>query len=627
MKKYIITLISVFIIMNMLGEEYYLSPGGNDASDGKTLENAWKSPNKAFQIMKAGDILWVKGGTYIIPASDGTMKAKNAGTQSNPVRVYAVRGEKPVFDCSAFRNYGSESSTYRGMDLRQDWWHVRGIKIYKAGHNGIIVAGKNIIVEGCIIEECGHDGISIGSGSENALILNCDSYRNAEIKGKGENGDGFAAKEGKGTVFRGCRAWENADDGWDVYGGSEPVLIDSCWAFANGTNYWPELITSYQGDGNGFKLGGGGGVTGNAPNVVLHSFAFDNVSKGFDQNHNAWGVTCINCTGYNNNGMGNFAFQEAPTQGKHIMINNLSYAGTGQNIAAGSTQTTNSWTLGIDFTNDMFESLNTADARFDRDDDYRLTDTRIENLFKLKSNNPAIDKGTVQTYIRLKPYYAIPYTGLLPDLGAREYVSGEWIYPDPDEEEPDDPDNPDNPENRPQGTKTIIIDVASQFTVSKSNGTSAIWGPFSLASAEKAVFDMQAVGSSNGAVVVEFSTDNSNWEQVGVQAKNGSTSLVTGKEIDLSDESAPWGKTIYIRFSNKTNNDVKISNLKVTGSLYNPDLTGLDNFTEEYGEIIKVRYFNINGQEIPHEIRGIYIKKTYYSNGKSKTEKVINTYR
>jgi hypothetical protein len=108
------------------------------------------------------------------------------------------------------------------MDLRQSWWHVRGIKIYKAGHNGIIVAGQNIIVEGCVIQECGHDGISIGSGSVNALILNCDSYRNAEIKGKGENGDGFAAKEGVGTVFSwlsclgkrgrwlGCVRWKSA---------------------------------------------------------------------------------------------------------------------------------------------------------------------------------------------------------------------------------------------------------------------------------------------------------------------------------------------------------------------------------------------------------------------------------
>ncbi|MGC3979269.1 MAG: right-handed parallel beta-helix repeat-containing protein [Paludibacteraceae bacterium] len=249
--KYLIAILIIFIYCSGYSKQYYLSPSGNDSNNGFSLASAWQSPNYAFSTLTSGDTLWVAGGTYTV---NETVKSKNAGTQVAQVKVLAIRGEKPVFDCSSFRNYGSESSTYRGMDLRQAWWHVRGIKIYKAGHNGIIIAGANITVEGCVVEECGHDGISIGSGSVNALVLNCDSYRNAEVKGKGENGDGFAAKEGSGTVFRGCRAWENVDDGWDVYGGSEPVLVDSCWSFGNGVNYWPDLITSFQGDGNGLNL-------------------------------------------------------------------------------------------------------------------------------------------------------------------------------------------------------------------------------------------------------------------------------------------------------------------------------------------------------------------------------------
>lgn len=604
--------------------QLYLSPTGSDSNNGLTPATAWQTPNYAFNTLVAGDTLWVAGGTYVIPASSGTIKSKNAGTQNSPIKVFAIRGEKPVFDCSAFRNWGNESSTFRGMDLRQSWWHVRGIKIYRAGHNGIIVAGENIIVEGCIIEECGHDGITIGAGSVDALILNCDSYRNAEIKGKGENGDGFAAKEGRGTVFRGCRAWENVDDGWDVYGGSHPVLIDSCWSFGNGVNYWPELITSFQGDGNGFKLGGGGGVTGNAPNVVLHSFAFDNVSKGFDQNHNAWGVTCINCTGYNNNGMGNFAFQEAPAEGKHTMINNLSYAGTGQNIAAGSIETTNSWNLGLSFSNDMFESLNTAHARLERDDDYRLTDPRITSLFKLKAGHPAIDQGTVQTFIRLKPYFAIPYSGTKPDLGAREFDQGSWVYPEPDEKDPGTGGGENgggNPGTRPAGVKQLIVDVPAQFTVASGGGTSAVWGPFTLSSAESAVFDMQSLGSSNGAIVMQFSKDNSNWEQVGAQAKNGSTSWVNAKFIDLSAETAPWGPAIYMRMLNNTDRSVNIRNLKITASIY--ELSSNVNILIDDSEIVAVKYYSLQGQEIQNDLSGLVIRKTIYQNKLTKTDKIF----
>jgi hypothetical protein len=603
--------------------EYYLSPEGDDSKSGLSLENAWKSPGKAFQQLAAGDILWIKGGTYTVTEP---VKTKNAGSQSSPIRVYAVRGEKPVFDCSSYRAYGSENSGKRGIELRQAWWHLRGVKVYMAGNSGVLIAGENITVEGCIVEECGHDGFSIASGARNVLILNCDSYRNANTDSNGENGDGFAAKEGTGIVFRGCRAWENCDDGWDVYGGNQAVLIDSCWAFGNGVNYWPQYISSFQGDGNGFKLGGGGGLDGNAPNVVVNSFAFNNVAKGFDQNHNAWGVTVINSTGYNNRGMGNFAFQDTPSQGKHLMVNNLSYAGTGQNIAAGSTETSNSWNLGLNFTDDMFEALPSSDnanAKYDRDDDYRLSDPRQTALFTLKSNNPAIDRGTVQTYIRLKPYYAIPYCGTAPDLGAREYVSGEWVFPDPDETDPgtDPGTDPENPGDRPTGVKTIIVDVSSQFTVS-AGATSQVWGSFPLASAESAVFDMQSVGASAGTIVVEFSRNGNEWITVGGQAKNENTSWNNAKSLNLSDESAPWGPAISIRLNNTSTRNVNVRNLKITGTLYDPDAqTKIEDLNRE---IIDIQYYNLNGIKVTPETKGFRIKKIRYSDGK---RQIIKNYK
>ena len=142
MKRFQFLIILLIIIHELDGRQLYLSPTGNDSNNGLTPATAWRTPNYAFNTLVAGDTLWVAGGTYIIPASAGTIKSKNAGTQQAPIRVLAIRGERPVFDCSAFRNWGNESSTYRGMDLRQSWWHVRGIKIYRAGHNGISLPEK-----------------------------------------------------------------------------------------------------------------------------------------------------------------------------------------------------------------------------------------------------------------------------------------------------------------------------------------------------------------------------------------------------------------------------------------------------------------------------------------------------
>lgn len=614
MKKHILFSFCIVISTFVSARQLWLSPTGNDSNNGLSLQTAWLSPYTAFTKLVAGDTLWVKGGNYTV---DATVKASNPATKSAPVLVSAVRGEKPVFDCSSFRHYGSESSTYRGMDLRQPYWRIRGIKIYKAGYNGVIIAGENITLEGMTVQECGMDGIALAAGAVNAYILNCDSYRNCNVGANGENGDGFAAKEGSGTVFRGCRAWENADDGWDVYGGNQPILVDSCWSYGNGVNYWSDMITSYQGDGNGFKLGGGGGVDGNAPNVVVHSFALCNASKGFDQNHNSWGVTCINCTGYKNNGMGNFAFEETPSMGKHVMINNLSYAGTGQAIVAGSTETTNSWNLGLAFTDDMFESLTVADMLVERDSDYRLTDPKINALFKLKSNNPAIDKGTIQTTIRLKPYYAIPYSGTKPDLGAKEFISGTWTYPTPDQQDTTKTDTTSTG-TRPTGAKTMLVNVATQFTV-KTATTSTVWGPFCLASAESAIFDMQAVGSSSGAVTVEFSKDNKTWEQVGAQAKNGSTSWVTGKLINLTADTAPWGPTIYIRFNNASTKDVNIKNLTITGTLYTLSAVHAVNETDQ---VVAEKYYDFNGRELRSFRAGLQLKQSTYESGRVSMAKI-----
>ncbi len=622
MKKQFTYLLSALFlcIFSANATEYWLSPSGNDSNDGKSEAKAFKTPQKAMDMAQAGDQVWVTGGTYPVSA---TVKTKNSGTKDAIIKFFAVKGEKPVFDCSSMRNKGNESSTYRGLDLRQNWWHVKGINISGAGYNGIIIAGENITLEGCAVYDCGHDGITLGGNATNTLVLNCDSYRNCEYKGKGENGDGFSAKAGGlGNVFRGCRAWDNVDDGWDCYGGESPVLIDSCYSFGNGiASHWPDL-TTFQGDGNGFKLGGGGGVTSNAPHVVLNSCAFDNIGKGFDQNHNSWYLTCINCTGYNNGGDGNFAFQETPASGcgKHTMINNLSYKGVkhDQTIAVGSIETNNSWNLGLNFSDDVFVSLNTSDAIAERDENYKLP-AKVQELFQLKSNNPAIDKGIIVDDIRLKTGYAIPYCGTAIDLGAKEYVEGNWTFPEPKtpEENPEEKDPEKNPDDG--GVEiTKLVNQAATFTVNK-NSTSQVWGPFCISSAEKAAFDMQAVGSSSGALIIEYSKDNSSWTQVGAQAKNGSTSLVKDKVIDLSG--TPAGTTIYFRFKNSTNNDVKVTNLIITGK---PTIASGVNFTSKDNiNVVSESTYTISGVKTNNPGKGIFIKKIIYKDGSVSTIKLI----
>jgi hypothetical protein len=184
----------------------------------------------------------------------------------------------------------------RGLNLLANYWHIKGIELKKTGDNCIAIAGSHNVIEDVITHECGDTGIQITAPSSQAaddtraahnLVLNCDSWGNLDSATGGENADGFAAKLriGPGNVFRGCRAWNNADDGWDLFAADDVVVIDKSWAFSNGK---PLGGSNPQGDGNGFKLGGepNGEGQGGAVHLVTDSFGFENKSCGFVRNNN-----------------------------------------------------------------------------------------------------------------------------------------------------------------------------------------------------------------------------------------------------------------------------------------------------------------------------------------------------
>ena len=99
-------------------------------------------------------------------------------------------------------------------------------------------------------------------------------------------------------------AYNNADDGWDLYAKVETgpigsVTIRNCVAYSNG--FVPGVEGS--GNGNGFKLGGES-LTGK--HVLENCYAFWNLAKGIDSN-SCPDIIVKNCVSYNN-GSYNVAF-------------------------------------------------------------------------------------------------------------------------------------------------------------------------------------------------------------------------------------------------------------------------------------------------------------------------------
>lgn len=402
------TFFLIFILSQASFAQIYVSPTGSDSNPG-TISQPLLSISIAMSKAAADTTIYLRGGTYNLSS---TLGAGVSGSAGKYINLWAYPGESPVLDFSGEPYTGNGSP--RGIELKKNYWYLKGLVIKNAADNGIYINGSYNIVENCQVSNNKDTGIQISSGGSYNYIHNCDSFGNNDPDTQGGNADGIDAKldAGPGNVFRGCRVFDNSDDGYDCYETSYQVVFDSCWAFHNGYNLWG--ISGFTGNGNGFKLGGNY-VPG--PHVVTNCVSFDNVVKGFDQNNNTAGVALYNCTGYRN-GTYNFSFPNAPSSGngEDTLKNDLSFAG-GWNASptsggddklnTGVVQSNNSW-LSHTVSASDFLSLDTSLARVARLPDGTLSPT---DFLRLAPSSGLVDAGI---------YVGLPYAGAAPDIGAFE---------------------------------------------------------------------------------------------------------------------------------------------------------------------------------------------------------------
>jgi len=383
---------------------FYVATNGSDSHSGTNPAQPFATLARAAALAGPGDLIYVRGGTY---PTAGRIRLTRSGTPAQPIRLCAFPGEQPAFDFSA----QSFAPANKGIDLSGSCWRICGLEVSGAGSMGINVTGHSNMVERCEVHHCRQSGIAISQPGSHNLILNCDSWRNFDSdpgtnNTHGEDADGFAAKFGigPGNVFRGCRAWENADDGWDLWKATNAVVITHCWSFRNGTNFLND--PRFSGDGNGFKLGG---FYCPGPHRVMNCVAFDNRHNGFDQNNNSAGLTLDNNTAWAN-GDCNFQLTHGTNAEPHVLRNNLSIAGGKPDaFRNGSLCASNSWQVVSPpaGTNDLL-SLDPSFALTPRRDDGGLPETPF---LRPVPGGRLVDKGANLGY---------PFHGMAPDLGAFE---------------------------------------------------------------------------------------------------------------------------------------------------------------------------------------------------------------
>lgn len=393
--------------------DYYVSPTGNDANPG-TLELPFATVARAVSVAEPGNLIYVRGGTYY-PTQ--TILINRSGAPGRMIRLWAYPGEQPVLD---FVNqpYGSSQHGLR-FTTNANYWHVKGLEIARAGDNGIKVECSHCIFELLRLHHnrdtglqigFGHDSVNPGAGlASDILVLNCDSWGNYDPDNNGADADGFAAKMHCGTniVFIGCRAWENSDDGWDLFETDASVVISNCWTWKSGLG---------QGNGNGFKLGGNGtGGNSKGTHYVYRSVAFGHKVNGFTQNSHRDGLVLEHCLAFGNGSSGyNYFMEGTLNSGKrNVFRNNVSIPRSGTNTGGfiadnNPIEQNNSWNLPVTANAADYLSLLESAAAAPRRPDGSLP----EGFARLAAGSDLIDAGVD---------VGQPFAGAAPDLGPYEF--------------------------------------------------------------------------------------------------------------------------------------------------------------------------------------------------------------
>lgn len=421
---------------------YYCDPEGNDETGDGSKNNPFYSLQLAVDKVVPGDRIVMNAGTY---KYSRRIDIPVCGEPGSGMIKLESSGGRAILDFSEM----SVLSNNQGIRLTGSYWHFYGIDICNAGDNGLLIerekkSGENYaeikdkteqahdnLIENCRFYRNADTGFQMKNLASYNRVVNCDSYFNADPDHG--DADGFAVKlsHGDGNYFYGCRAWNNSDDGWDQFIKKEggfpddiTTTLDECWAFRNG---YLEDDTKGNGNGNGFKMGSKEGRN----NVIMNRcLAFENLNKGFDQNHNTGNMILNNCSGFgskddSNSSKYTYRLDEAVAADHEIRLTNCVAISDGISDRKKSAFAPYS-VSGTIITSEMnalpedFKSIDWKPALGERDQNGNLP--KIDFMAIRNGNRRLIDAGSyVGPYSGESEYSkGITFFGEAPDLGCFE---------------------------------------------------------------------------------------------------------------------------------------------------------------------------------------------------------------
>jgi hypothetical protein len=334
------------------------TPAGLDTrtvAQAQNINTPWATIEKACSVMVAGDLVYLRGGTYNSLAGNAASALFRiqglTGTASLPITISAYPGEVPIFDCINITT--TYSDPYALYFQGNTYVNVKGHIILKnfkqiADGSGISRGWVTANCNNCRIEfvevyNMGGTGFSL-SQSNNNTIINCDFHHNGDgltvqagnVPDPWNATDGFSCTGGDtstGNTFDACRMYINSDDGCDFFDwNGNLVTVQNCWSFWNSIKPWGPSALSFTSEagmtptdptlfvgntpshnayktsltsGEGFKAGGGSqtGHTTTLTKRYYNNLAFENVGSGYPGNAlaaNSGQYQYYNCVAYAN---------------------------------------------------------------------------------------------------------------------------------------------------------------------------------------------------------------------------------------------------------------------------------------------------------------------------------------
>jgi uncharacterized repeat protein (TIGR02059 family) len=419
---------------------YYVSTTGSNNNSG-TLSSPFATINKAWSVVSAGDIIYVRGGTYTYAMMGQTVLSGKSGSAGNLITISNYPGESPVI------NFSSSTFTSQVMGIwvhDANYLYLKGIRITSINQpsSGSVVQYGLILYDhasNCTFEQIETDhiggwGVHISDYCNNNLFLNCDSHHNSDRYSSDSWGgsDGFQSNSwnessqsqaSTGNIFRGCRAWRNSDDGWDLRRSEGTWTLENCWSFWNGFQPGERVgdadSQAKGGDGMGLKFGTNYGaqttaIRKSAKNCLIFENNGTGVDLWTDAGSNYTGYLVENCVTYKNGDAG-IGCSDATGASTTTLRNNISYANPKGNYFASTAwwiHDHNNWDIPITVTDADFAGVNSAGM-----DGPRQADGSLPNIsfLHLTSGSKLIDAGV---------NVGMPFSGNSPDLGAFEGGTG-----------------------------------------------------------------------------------------------------------------------------------------------------------------------------------------------------------